>query len=67
MIELKEWQYNLLRKLEKENCTNYKIKEIDGDYYIKVDDLLDALDETQSYRQYAEEKVKELCNSMEQD
>lgn len=64
MIALNEWQYSLLTRIEKENCTNYKIKEIDGDYYIKVDDLLEALDETQSYREQIEEKLIELNDKL---
>ena len=65
MIPLKEWQYKLLERISKENSSNYHIKEIEGDYYISFDDIFDALDETESYRQYAEEKVKELCNSID--
>lgn len=64
MIALNEWQYNLLRKLEKENCSNYEMREIKGDFYITIDDLMDALDETQNYRQYAEEKVVELSDKI---
>ena len=62
MIPLKDWQYQLLEKVSKENMTDYEIIEIKGNYYISYDAILDALDETQSYREYAEEKVKELCN-----
>ena len=64
MIALNEWQYNLLRKLEKENYSNYEMREIKGDFYIAVDDLMDALDETQNYRQYAEETVVELSDKI---
>lgn len=64
MILLKEWQYSLLTRIEKENCTTYSIREIDGDYYIKVDDLMSLIDETQDYRDYAEEKVIELTNKI---
>lgn len=64
MILLNEWQYRLLTRIEKENCTTYSIREIDGDYYIKVDDLMSLIDETQDYRTYAEEKVVELTNKI---
>lgn len=64
MIPLKEWQYNLLEKIEKENCSSYDISEIKGDYYIEFDALLDALDETQNYREYAEEQLIELNNKL---
>lgn len=61
MIPLKEWQYILITRIEKENYTNYHVKEIEGDYYISFDDVFDALDETQEYRQYAEEKLCEVA------
>ena len=64
MIELREWQYNLIKKIEKDNCTNYEVVEIKGNYYITFDDLLDCLDETQNYREYAEEQLIELNNKL---
>jgi len=64
MIALNEWQFNLIKKLEKENCSNYEMREIKGDFYITIDDLMDALDETQNYRQYAEEKIAELSDKI---
>jgi len=67
MIELDDWDYKLLEKISNENYTDYNIKIIDNEYYIKKDDLMTLIEETQHYREYAEEKVKELCNSMEED
>lgn len=67
MIELDDWDYKLLEKISNENYTDYNIKIIDNEYYIKKDDLMTLIQETQNYREYAEEKVKELCNSMEED
>lgn len=64
MIALNEWQYSLLTRIEKENCTDYEIKEIGGDYYISLDNILDALDETQNYREYAEEQLIELNDKL---
>lgn len=64
MIPLKEWQLNLIKRLEKENSSDYDVEEIDADYFIRIDDLLDALDETQDYRQYAKDKVVELSNAL---
>ena len=64
MIALNEWQYSLLTRIEKENCTTYGIREIDGDYYIKTDDLMSLIDETQDYRDYAEEQIIELNNKL---
>lgn len=64
MIALNEWQYSLLTRIEKENCTNYSIKEIGGDYYISLDSILEALDETQNYREYAEEQLIELNDKL---
>lgn len=67
MIALDEWDYKLLEKISNENYTDYNIKVIDDEYYIKKDDLMSLIEETQHYREYAEEKVKELCNSIEED
>ena len=64
MIPLKEWEYSLITRIEKENCTTYGIREIDGDYYIKTDDLMSLIDETQDYRDYAEEQIIELNNKL---
>ena len=64
MIPLKEWEYSLITRIEKENCTTYGIREIDGDYYIKTDDLMSLIDETQDYRDYAEEQLIELNNKI---
>lgn len=64
MIPLKEWEYSLITRIEKENCTTYGIREIDGDYYIKTDDLMSLIDETQEYRDYAEEQIIELNNKL---
>lgn len=64
MIALNEWQYSLLTRIEKENCTNYEIKEIGGDYYISLDNLFGALDETQNYREYAEEQLIQLNDKL---
>ena len=64
MIPLKEWEYSLITRIEKENCTTYGIREIDGDYYIKTDDLMCLIDETQDYRDYAEEQLIELNDKL---
>ena len=65
MIELKERYRRLIHKLEVENCNTYKIYELDDRYYINVEDLLEALDDTQDNRQYAEEKFKEYIDNVE--
>lgn len=64
MIPLKEWELSLLRRIEDSNMTTYGIREIDGDYYIKTDDLMSLIDETQDYRDYAEEQIIELNNKI---
>jgi hypothetical protein len=64
MIPLKEWELSLLRRIEDSNMTTYGIREIDGDYYIKTDDLMSLIDETQDYRDYAEEQIIELNNKL---
>ena len=63
MIELKEWDYNLLKRIEKANCTDYRITEIRGNYYINQDDLFVLIDDTQDYRDYAEQKLSEVSEA----
>lgn len=60
MIELKEWDYNLLKRIEKANSTNYRIVEINDMYYIRPEDLFTCLDEVQEYREYAETHLIEV-------
>lgn len=66
MIELEERYRRLIHQLEQENCRNYRIVNIKDSYYINIEDLLDALDDTQDYREYAEEKFKEYINKTEE-
>lgn len=60
MIPLKEWELSLLRRIEDKNVTDYSIREIEGEYYIKQDDLFSLIDETEDYRDYAEQELKEI-------
>lgn len=61
MIPLKDWEYSMLNRISEDNCTNYNIKCIDDEHYIKTDDLMNLIDETQHYREYAEEKLTEVA------
>lgn len=60
MIPLKEWELSLLRRIEDKNVTDYSIREIEGEYYIKQDDLFSLIDETEDYRDNAEQELKEI-------
>lgn len=64
MIPLKEWELSLLRRIEESNMTTYGIREIDGEWYIKSDDLMVLIDDTQDNRDYAEEQIIELNNKI---
>lgn len=64
MIPLKEWELSLLRRIEDSNMTTYGIREIDGEWYIKSDDLMVLIDDTQDNRDYAEEQIIELNNKL---
>ena len=64
MIELTDRYLRLIRKLEKANSRYYKIAVVNDRYYIDVDTLLDALDDTQDNRKYAEEKLEELNDEL---
>jgi len=69
MIELDKEALKILRNLEIENMTNYEIYEIkikdDIKSYIHLDKLLTCLEDTQYSRYYAEERLKELANSID--
>lgn len=64
MIELTDRYLRLIRKLEKTNSRYYKIAVVNDRYYIDIDTLLDALDDTQDNREYAEEKLEELNDEL---
>ena len=64
MIELTDRYLRLIRKLEKANSRYYKIAVVNDRYYIDVDTLLDALDDTQDNREYTEEKLEELNDEL---
>lgn len=64
MIELTDRYLRLIRKLEKANSRYYKIAVVNDQYYIDVDTLLDALDDTEDNREYAEEKLEELNDEL---
>lgn len=71
LIELKENDYKLIRKIESANSTSYGVLEVQGNYYINVNDIFSLIDDIQDNREYAEEKVidltKELNNRPEID
>lgn len=64
MVELTDRYVRLIRKLEKENDSYYKIAVVNDQYYIDVGTLLDVLDDTQDNREYAEEKLEELNDEL---
>jgi hypothetical protein len=64
IIELEKWEYDLIKLVSDENCTDYEVKEKDGKWYIDKYSLMCALDETQEYRRYAESKVIELDRAL---
>lgn len=65
MVELNDRYRKLIHKLEKENCRSYRIYEIRDRYYIDIEDLFDALDDTQDSREDIEDKFKEYVNDVE--
>lgn len=66
MIPLKEWELSLLRRIEESNMTDYSIREIEGDYYIKQDDLMSLIDETQDNRDYAEQTLIDMTKKLDE-
>ena len=71
LIELKENDYKLIKKIESANSTSYGVLEVQGNYYINASDLFSLIDDIQYNREYAEERVidltKELNNRPEID
>lgn len=65
MIELKEWDYNLIKRIEKANLTDYGVIEIRGNYYIEPDDLFVMIDDIEDQRDYAENRIKDLCEEID--
>lgn len=65
MLELDDYDYELLKEVEKANLTNYEIVDIQNKHYIDPDNLLRCIEDTQENREYAEEKLKELANSID--
>lgn len=61
MIELTEMDYNLIKRIEKANMSDYNIMDIKDHYYINIEDLFNCLSETQDYRDYAEEHLIEVA------
>lgn len=66
MIPLKEWELSLLRRIEDSNMTTYGIREIEGEYYIKQDDLFSLIDETQDNRDYAEQTLIDMTKELDE-
>lgn len=64
MIKLDERDVRLITRVEKANFTNYKIVLFDDNYYIDESNLLIALEDTQDSREFAENKISELCNEL---
>lgn len=66
MIPLKEWELSLLRRIEESNMTTYGIREIDGEWYIKSDDLMVLIDDTQDNRDYAEQTLIDMTKKIDE-
>ena len=64
LIELKENDYKLIRKIESANSTSYRVLEVQGNYYINANDLFSLIDDIQDNREYAEEKVIDLTEEL---
>lgn len=64
LIELKENDYKLIRKIESANSTSYGVLEVQGNYYINANDLFSLIDDIQDNREYAEEKVVDLTEEL---
>lgn len=61
---IEERDLRLLKSIEEKNSKKY-IKHIDNDCYISIEELLTCLDDTQDNREYAEEKLTELSEHID--
>lgn len=66
LIELKENDYKLIRKIESANSTSYGVLEVQGNYYINVNDLFSLIDDIQDNREYAEDKLQQVIDDYEE-
>lgn len=67
MIELKDYEYNLLQRISKKLSIKIDIKEIDDKYYITNEEYHSAMDELYDYVCHLEEKIEELEQDMQEN
>lgn len=65
MIKLEENDYKLIKRLEEKNSKNYRLLEVDEEYYIRYYDLICCLDDTSDNRDYAEQKLIDVVEEYE--
>ena len=63
MIKLEDYDVRLLERVSKKLSTDFGIKEIDDEFYIKEDVLFSLIDELYDYAGHLEEELED----MEQD
>lgn len=66
MIRLDEWDLNLIRRIEKKNYKDYKVRTIEGEDYIRKDDLISLIEDLEDNRDYAEEKIVDMANQIDE-
>ena len=65
MYELDVYDYELLKKIEADNLTNYEIIDIEEKHYISIENIMKCLEDTQDNREYAEMQLKEITNKID--
>lgn len=60
MIKLKEYDYRLLNRVSEKLSLKIDIKEIDEEYYIKIDELMAVIEELYDCNGYLEERIQDM-------
>lgn len=60
MIKLKEYDSRLLNRVSEKLSLKIDIKEIDEEYYIKIDELIAVIEELYDCYGYLEERIQDM-------
>lgn len=60
MIKLKEYACRLLNRVSEKLSLKIEIKDIDEEYYIKIDELIAVIEELYDCYGYLEERIQDM-------
>lgn len=65
MIKLDERDVRLIQRVQRTNFSDYGIVTINDGWYISENNLLLALEDAQESREYAEDRILDLCEELD--